>query len=208
MKIKYSGVIIASVLLLMTSLLSGCANRAALKTYIRPAQYDAPFSFNGRVSIKRGLDISNASLRWVHNPEEEEDEILILEPLGQTIARIHRDVQGATLEAQGRFYVSQDVESLTQQVLGWTLPLSWLTHWIVGLPAEVKPVVLNEVNENVAEVQRDARKQVTMLKQAGWEIHYTRYASATANSLPTRLLMKKDKLEMTILIDEWEKQQL
>ena len=208
MKVTFAGVVAGIVILLSIALFSGCVNRAALKTYVRPAQYDAPFAFNGRVSIKRGLDTSNASLRWVHNPEEDEDEILILEPLGQTIARIHRDVQGATLEAQGRFYVSQDVESLTQQVLGWTLPLAWLTHWVVGVPAEVKPVVLNEVNENVAEVQRDARKQVTLLKQAGWEIHYTRYATAAANSLPTRFVMKKEKLEITMLIDEWEKQQL
>jgi outer membrane lipoprotein LolB len=160
------------------------------------------------VSIKRGLETSSANLRWVHNPEEDEDEILIFEPLGQTIARIHRDVQGATLEAQGRFYVSQDVESLTQQVLGWTLPLSWLTHWVVGVPANEQPTIANVPNENVAEVQRDAKKQITLMRQAGWEVRYTRYAGLAANSLPIRFVMKKDKLEITVLIDEWEKQQL
>jgi outer membrane lipoprotein LolB len=188
--------------------MSGCANRAALRTVLRPAPYDAPFAFNGRVSIKRGLETSSANLRWVHNPEEDEDEILIFEPLGQTIARIHRDVQGATLEAQGRFYVSQDVESLTQQVLGWTLPLSWLTHWVVGVPANEQPTIANVPNENVAEVQRDAKKQITLMRQAGWEVRYTRYAGLAANSLPIRFVMKKDKLEITVLIDEWEKQQL
>lgn len=198
--------VLCVVMLLLSVMLSGCANRLALKTVLRPAQYDAPFAFNGRVSIKRGLDNSSASLRWVHNPEEEEDEILILEPLGQTIARIHRDVQGATLEAQGRFYVSQDVESLTQQVLGWTFPLSWLTHWVVGVPANVQPTIANVPNENTADVQRDAKRQITLLKQAGWEIRYQRYAGLAANSLPTRFVMKKDKLEMTVIIDEWEKQ--
>jgi outer membrane lipoprotein LolB len=150
------------------------------------------------VAIKRGSDTSSASLRWVHNPDEDEDEVLILEPMGQTIARIHRDVQGATLEAQGRFYVAQEVESLTQQVLGWTLPLSLLTHWVVGVPS----------TESEADVQRDSKKQITLLRQSGWEIRYTRYANATENALPMKFVMKNEKLEMTVLIDEWEKQQL
>ena len=183
-------------LLLISALLSGCVNHLALKTVQRSAQYDAPFSFNGRVAIKRGPDNSSAGLRWVHNPEEDEDEILILEPLGRIIARIHRDEQGATLEAQGRFYVSQDVESLTQQVLGWTLPLPGLTHWIVGVPAK----------GSSADVQRDAKKQITLLRQDGWDIRYVRYTGVAADSLPARILMRKDQLEITLLIDEWEKQ--
>jgi len=184
-------------LLLVSVLLSGCVNHLSMKTIQRSAQYEASFSFNGRVSIKRGLEFSNAGLRWVHSPDEDEDEVLILESLGRTIARIHRDVQGATLESQGRFYVSQDVESLTQQALGWTLPLTLLTHWVVGVPAKGSP----------AEVQRDSRNQVILMRQAGWEIRYLRYAGVAADSLPARFTMKKDNLELTVLIDEWEKQQ-
>ena len=188
--------LLSCLLLLVTALLSGCVNHLAYRTVQRPAQYDAPFAFNGRVAIKRGLESSSAALRWVHNPAEDEDEVLILEPLGQTIARIHRDVQGATLEAQGRFYVSQDVESLTQQVLGWTLPLTGLTHWVVGVPAK----------GSAAEIQRDAKKQITLMQQNGWEIRYSRYAGLLADSLPTRFILKNEKLEITVLIDEWEKQ--
>jgi outer membrane lipoprotein LolB len=189
--------ILCFVLLLTTVMLSACANRLMVKTAVRSDQYDAPFSFNGRVSVKRGVDFSSASLRWVHNPEADEDEILILEPLGQTIARIHREAQGSMLEADGRFYVSQDVESLTKQVLGWTFPLSLLSHWIVGVPSK----------GSEADIRRDAKKQITVLKQAGWEIRYQRYANVTPEALPTRFVMKNDKLEMTIIIDEWEKQQ-
>ncbi len=185
------------ILLLATAMLFGCANRLIVKTAVRSQQYDASFSFNGRVSVKRGVDFSSAGLRWVHNPEEDEDEILILEPMGQTIARIHREAQGSMLEADGRFYVSQDVESLTKQVLGWTLPLSLLSHWVVGVPSK----------GSEADIQRDAKKQITLLRQAGWEIRYQRYANTSAEALPTRFVMKNEKLEMTVIIDEWEKQQ-
>jgi outer membrane lipoprotein LolB len=181
----------------MSTLLSGCVNHLALKAVQRTAQYDAPFVLNGRVAIKRGMDNSSAGLRWVHNPEEDEDEVLILEPMGQTMARIHLDAQGATLESQGRFYVDKDVESVTQQALEWSLPLTWLSHWIVGVPAQGA----------AADIQRDSRKQITMLRQDGWEIRYLRYTGVAADSLPARIVMRKDQLEITILIDEWEKQQ-
>jgi len=36
------------------------------------------------------------------------------------------------------------------------------------------------------------------------EVRYTRYAGLAANSLPIRFVMKKDKLEITVLIDEWK----
>lgn len=188
--------LLCCLVLLLSTLLGGCVNHLALKAVQRSAQYDAPFVLNGRVSIKRGMDNSSAGLRWVHNPEEDEDEVLILEPMGQTIARIHRDAQGATLEAQGRFYVAQDVESLTQQVLEWSLPLSWLSHWIVGVPAQGA----------AADIQRDAKKQITLLRQAGWEVRYLRYSGIAADSLPARIVMRKEQLEITVLIDEWEKQ--
>lgn len=189
--------LLCCLVLLVSALLSGCVNRQIIKSAIRSPQYEAPFSFNGRVTVRRGLENSSASLRWVHNPEEDEDEVLILEPLGQTIARIHRESQGSTLEADGRFYVAQDVESLTKQVLGWTMPLSLMSHWVVGLPSR----------GSEADVQRDAKKQITLMHQAGWEIRYTRYANNSADALPTRFVMKNDKLEMTVVIDEWEKQQ-
>ncbi len=189
--------LLCCLLLLVSALLSGCVNHLVIKTAVRSPQYEAPFAFSGRIMMKRGLETSSAGLRWVHSPEEDEDEVLILEPLGATIARIHRDVQGATLEAQGRYYVSQDVESLTQQVLGWTLPLSMLTHWIVGVPT----------NGTEADIQRDAKKQITLMRQGGWEIRYLKYANPSADGLPTRFVMKNDNLEVTVLIDEWEKQQ-
>jgi outer membrane lipoprotein LolB len=189
--------LLCCLLLLVSALLSGCVNHSVIKTAVRSPQYEAPFSFSGRIMMKRGLETSSAGLRWVHSPEEDEDEVLILEPLGATMARIHRDVQGATLESQGRYYVSQDVESLTQQVLGWTLPLSMLTHWIVGVPT----------NGTEADIQRDAKKQITLMRQGGWEIRYLKYANPSAEALPTRFVMKNDNLEVTVLIDEWEKQQ-
>lgn len=191
MRIRFARCLSLSVLAL---LLAGCASHTAVKTLQRSDQPDAPFAFNGRVAVKHDGERSSANLRWTHSASE--DEILLLAPLGQTVARIHRDPQGVTLDASGKRHAAQDAEALTQQVLGWSLPLSGLRYWVVALPA----------NGSTFEMQRDANGQATLLRQDGWEINYSHYATGAANSLPMRLALRREKLEILVLIDEWEKQ--
>ncbi len=179
-------------LLLMTLLLAGCAT--APVAVQRPAQADGPFAFNGRVAVRQGELHDSAEMRWVHRTVE--DEILLLAPLGQTVARIHREDGEATLEASGKRYAAQDMESLMQQVLGWQLPLSGLRYWVNALP----------VPNTEFQVERDANGRVGVLHQQGWEISYSRYAAETQDALPLRLKLVREGMEVLLLIDEWEAQ--
>ncbi|MDO8988308.1 MAG: lipoprotein insertase outer membrane protein LolB [Sideroxyarcus sp.] len=179
-------------LLPLLVLISGCAS--VPHTVQRPAQADAPFAFNGRVAVKQGEQRDNAGVRWVHSAAQ--DEILLLAPLGQTVARIRRDDGEVTLESSGKHYAAQDMETLMQEVLGWQLPLSGLRHWVTALPAP----------EGEFSIERDANGQVSLLRQQGWEIAYSRYAAATADALPLKLKLSRDGMEVLLLIDEWEAQ--
>jgi outer membrane lipoprotein LolB len=178
--------------LLLILLLTGCTSVPVAVQ--RPAQTDAPFAFNGRVAVKHGEQRDNAGVRWVHRAGE--DEILLLAPLGQTMARIHRDGREVTLEASGKHYSAQDMETLMQQALGWQLPLSGLQHWVTALPSP----------DGESSIERDANGQVSLLRQQGWEIAYSRYAATTADALPLKLNLKRDGMEVVLLIEEWEAQ--
>jgi len=124
----------------------------------------------------------------------EADEILLFAPLGRTVARIRSDMQGATLDMSSKHYVAKDADELTQQVLGWSLPLYGLRYWVLALPAP----------KGEFDIEHDANGQVMLLSQDGWVIRYTRYAAQTPDSLPLRLAMQRDGLEIQLLIDEWE----
>ncbi|BCK88279.1 outer-membrane lipoprotein LolB [Sideroxyarcus emersonii] len=179
-------------LLLPILLLAGCAT--APVAVHRQAQADAPFTFNGRVAVKQGEQRDSAGMRWVHRSDE--DEILLLAPLGQTVARIHRGAGEATLDASGKHHAAQDVEGLMQQVLGWQLPLSDLRYWVTAVPAP----------DGEFDIERDANGQVKVLRQQGWEISYSRYAAMAADALPLRLKLQRDGVQVLLLIDEWEAQ--
>jgi outer membrane lipoprotein LolB len=174
-------------------LLAGCAQQKIVPTQPPIAETDAPFSLNGRVSIKHHGERSTAGVNWLHRIGE--DEILLLAPLGQTVARLHQNNQGVTLETSGQTHHAADAESLTQQVLGWTLPLSGLRYWVMALPA----------SGSEADIQRSENGQISQLQQAGWKIHYSRYVSEDRNSLPLRIKLEREQLEILLLIDAWEK---
>lgn len=175
-------------------LLSGCALLSPKPAPVaRAAQAEStPFALNGRVSINYQGKRHFAGLRWTHQARS--DELLLLAPFGQTAARVYRDVANATLDEGDQHHQAEDVETLMQQVLGWHLPLGILHQWVLGLPAHDIPV----------EIERSEYGQISVLHQAGWEVRYLRYADSKPDSLPTRLQLNHEDLQVQLLIDEWD----
>jgi outer membrane lipoprotein LolB len=55
------------------------------------------------------------------------DEILLFTPLGQAVAEITKDQEGVRLiTSKLEAFYADDVESLTEEMLGWRLPLRWI----------------------------------------------------------------------------------
>ena len=98
------------------------------------------------------------------------DEILLLNPLGQTLAQIRRMPEGVHLAtSEQENYYASDVESLTEQVLGWRLPLMGLQYWVQGLHSPA----------TVAEIDKNPDGRVLAIRQDGWEIGYASYFPAS-----------------------------
>lgn len=173
--------------------LAACATPPQAPQPLRPAMaIQAAFALNGRIAINHDGERSSASLRWTHLATE--DEILLFAPLGQTVARIRRDAGGVVLDTQDKHYRARDAEELTQRALGWHLPLGGLQYWVLALPAP----------GSEASVERDANGQISAMHQDGWEIRYTRYVAQQPGSLPSRMNLRRNGMELQLLVDEWE----
>lgn len=177
-------------------LLAGCAS--VPPTPPRPAQPElSSFALTGRIAVRYDGKRSSAGVHWKH--EVASDEILLLAPLGQTVARVVRstpypDQQLYTLDAEDKHYMAADAESLTEEVLGWRLPMTGLSYWVLGLP----------VPGEAYQSERTRNGQVSLLQQDGWTIRYTRYADEKPDSLPLRIALQRDDLQIQLLIDEWQ----
>ncbi|POZ61090.1 lipoprotein insertase outer membrane protein LolB [Chromobacterium alticapitis] len=169
-------------------LLSACATREV--PFRAPASastpVDAPFTASGRLSASLDGKGHVANFDWRHQPPC--DEVAINSPLGNTVAKVLRDGDGVTLLADGKRWQADDVESLTQQVMGWPLPLSNLAWWIRGLPAPGLPSHAAEDGS---------------LEQQGWRIRFVRDADGDAGH-PKRVEMQREGLTVKVVVQSWQ----
>lgn len=177
-------------LLVLLLLISGCA----APQLRQPAQTAAPEAFHlqGRVGVRYGTEGFSGNLRWRHDVQG--DDILLLSPLGQAVARIERNATGVKLETPDGHHEAEDAAELTERVLGWRLPLNGLQHWVTGhaAPGDAESVI------------RDGSMNIARLRQQTWDIEYHDYRQEGNHVLPSRMIMRNASLELKLVVDEWE----
>jgi outer membrane lipoprotein LolB len=176
--------------LLWSVLLAGCAS--ILTPAKPPAAASAePFELQGRVYVRYGARAFSGSLRWQH--AQAADQVWLSGPLGQTAAYIRRDGEGAVLTtAEQREYRSTSLERLTKDGLGWSLPLADLSYYVLG---EVPPAVVD------SSVERDAERRAVRVTHDGWEVALTRSDADASARAPARVTLRKDDVEIRLVID-------
>lgn len=149
------------------------------------------FALDGRIAVKLDQRGYSANLKWRHAGET--DSVRLLSPVGTTIAALEADPAGAKLvTADKKHYRSDDVESLTREVLGWDLPLQGLQHWVLGRPDPGLPISGEE---------RDTRDRPQRFVQNGWRIAYLAFAGDGV--LPQRMTLARNGLSLRLFIDRW-----
>ncbi len=146
------------------------------------------FELTGRIAVRYGKEGASGRIAWRHGAGE--DEMLITSPIGQGIATIsRRDGEVRLVTSDQKEYRARDAESLTEQVLGWRLPLTGLPDWVQGRADPARP----------AELERDAQSRLTQLRQDDWRIEYQEYEG----DRPSKLKLSRADLEIRLVVDDW-----
>lgn len=155
------------------------------------------FTLEGRFSLRHGDKNYSGRLSWRHDGANNalNNKLLLASPFGQGIAEITTGANGARLTmADGKTHAAADVETLTQQLLGYALPLAQLTDWIRGRGADATFAGL---------AGRDAYGRPLRLRHDNWRVSYE-YDNDDAQALPARLFAENaDGMELRLRIDEW-----
>jgi outer membrane lipoprotein LolB len=167
-------------------LLAACAAPG----FLLPAQ-DVEFEFSGRIAVRYRDDAGSGNISWRHGARS--DELLLTSPIGQGIARIVRNGDEVVLTMQdGREHKAADAETLTEQVLGFRLPIVGLADWVRGRPAQgPAPAPTRQT--------ADGSGRLAELEQAGWRIEYQEYQER----LPSRMRLSYPGVELRLAISEW-----
>jgi outer membrane lipoprotein LolB len=185
-------------------LLAGCAS-APVKTF-RPQQagvYQDTYEAAGRLSVHYRKDGNPESLTgkfsWSQAPGR--IDVTLSSPLA-TIATISITPQSATLvQANKPPRVAKDIDTLTFDALGWSLPVSGLRDWLQGYATAADGTRFAATPANNSVVTAD-----------GWRLRFVSWQdqgkdAAAARPLPRRIDAERvasataEELAINIVID-------
>ena len=163
------------------AVLSGCATTPSSMSQATVAPYRDTIDLSGKLSVnydKGGQpDTLSGGFEWSQTPSTVD--VALLSPLGQTIAKIRVTPESATLTQSEKAAprVARDIDSLTQQALGWSLPVSGLRDWLQGYAtaADGKRFAASPANNSV-------------VTQDGWRLTFLSWQDANAARPAPRLI--------------------
>jgi outer membrane lipoprotein LolB len=149
--------------------LAGCATSTAKLSTAQVGAYRDTIDLNGSlaVSYQKGdgqPERLNGRYIWTQRPGR--IDVSLTNPLGSTVAEISVTPESATLtQAKRQPRTASDIDTLTRQTLGWSLPVSGLRDWLQGyaIDAQGKRIAVSPANNNV--VTRDGWR----LRFAEWQ---------------------------------------
>lgn len=204
------------VLALSVAALSGCTSlatktengnsaqgTAAHQQHLASIDHLQDFSLEGRMGVQTDGRGVSGSLHWQHS-DGGGDAIALFSPMGSKIADVKSSDGQVTLTANdGKTYHASDAETLTEQTLGWRLPVTHLSDWVLGRPSPGA----------ITQASWDDSGQLARLTQDGWEIQYQEYKQVPdrqpsdqqtrAVSLPSKLTLRNPKLYLKLVIERW-----
>lgn len=149
---------------------------------------DVRFDLSGRLAVRYGDEAFTGNLAWRHAGSA--DELLITSSLGAGVARLVREGEDIVLTtAEPREYRGRDAEALTEEVLGFRVPVAGLADWVRGRPGP-----------NARHVQQGEDGRLRSLEQDGWRVEYLEYQER----LPSRMRLSYPGIELRLAISEWK----
>lgn len=179
-------------LLCAVAMLGGCATAPPQAVAVAAERRAlASFDLKGRMSATDGSQGANGQIEWRHNAVR--DEVTLYSPLGQIAARLESSLHGAELlTSDGKLYQADSADALLPQLLGVTLPVARLAHWVQAAPP------------SEAEVRdRDGEGRPALVIDQGWRIEYLEYHPGAADALPRRLDVSRGDARIRLIIDQW-----
>ena len=171
---------------------AGCAGTPVLEPRTPSSAFDETFAIDGRLSARRGGEVVALAFAWTHRATR--DEFVVTTPIGLVVAELSSDALTRRVEvrtADGRRDEASDWATLTERVVGFPLPVSWLAWWAQGIPHGNAP----------HSVERDSAGRAGVLRQDGCEIVFS-YTDDSAPR-PSRLGLTCDDVQIRIVIDRW-----
>ncbi len=188
-------------LLCVVLLLSGCASQQTVQLP-EIENWDSRtellsnlrnWEFSGRIAVNAGDKGFNGKLRWTQ--QDTSFIATVSGPLGIGTVRV---------ESNGESVVHTDKDGVRTKLeqaetdlyirYGWTIPVSSLGYWVLGIPDPSMP----------AKTELNSDDQLAELEQGDWSVTISQYRESAGQPMPRILSARNSKMQVRIVIDKWK----
>ncbi len=151
------------------------------------------FAIQGRMAVQYQGRGYNCQIHWHKNGLSQQ--LSLISPLGNTLADISANEDGVILMTNdNKQYQAADAEQLTEQIIGWPLPIHLLHDWLLGRPAQAA----------MSDAQWDESGKLVSFQQSDWRVEYGDYRQVESFDLPVKLTLRHPKIYLRLIIDDWQ----
>jgi len=160
--------------------LAGCVSTPAPTGDLTGAK---TWMLTGKLGVRSREENANLGIRW----EQEGDafRINLSGPLGLSVASIHGDADGVTLEtSRGKTLTARDPDELVNVALGYRIPVRPMRYWVRGMAAPGAPW----------------RGTDDGINQLGWRIAWREWRDGR----PTRMTFRLPGATLRLVVRSWD----
>lgn len=153
------------------------------------------WKMEGRIAVQLDEEGWQAGMHW--HQQNDRYQMDMFDPFGRKVAGLVKGPLGVDLRlSKGEPVHAADAESLMQRMLGYSLPVSGLRYWVLGIP---------DPQNQIHQIRLDAVGRLARLDQSGWEVSYQRYhRHSTTIDLPSKMTLISKGLKIKVVVSEWE----
>lgn len=151
------------------------------------------WTINGRLAVSNGAESWNLDMSW--QQQGHTYLIKLAGPLGAGKIQLRGDQNGVVLDdGENAPRYAENANRLLYENTGLDIPVEGMRYWVRGLP---DPQMTNGGLDLLA-------GKIQKMHQGGWQLQYRRYQQVNETSLPQKLFMRRDDLDVRLVIDQWQ----
>jgi len=151
------------------------------------------WKIKGRIAVRTEKESGTATLHW--NQYISSYELRIIAPFGQGTYLLKGSPEGVIMQGpKKKVLTAETAEELLYEGLGWDIYLAGLKYWIRGIP---------EPDIDYSHLLLDEEGRLTNIEQSGFTVSVSRYTDQDGVSLPEKLYIKNDNIQLELVIKNW-----
>ena len=150
------------------------------------------WGFAGRIGVSAGDEGFNGRLRW--RQQVDAFTATVSGPFGAGAVRLEGSPERVVVFEKDREPLEfSDPEYDLRARYGWTIPVTSLRYWALGIPSPEAP----------AETQFGDNGQLSQLDQGGWSVSIPQYREDGGQLMPRRIVATNGDAKVRLVIDDW-----